>query len=176
MNFPLASLARPPARHPLGGGLSLCRSSGRLCISTHPSATASLRSPFPSARRPRSRLGNPARLRRSGGRHRVRQSSSPPVQARCSAATFPVSSPPRVHPCPANGGNPMFPVSSIGVNRPGFVPRRAGSRLVVLISHKVQKEAATVPEASGGGRCRKAHNLCFPTERPFPGRLRRSSW
>ena len=37
------------------------------------SATAALRSPVPCARRPRSRLGIPARLRRSGGRHRFRQ-------------------------------------------------------------------------------------------------------
>ena len=42
----------------------------------HPSATASLRSPLPSARRPRSRLGIPARLHRSGGRRRFALAAS----------------------------------------------------------------------------------------------------
>ena len=70
------------------------RSSGRSASTKRTSATAALRSPVPFARRPRSRLGIPARLRRSGGRHRFRQASSPPVQARRFAATFPVSPPP----------------------------------------------------------------------------------
>ena len=115
-----ASLARPPARHSQGGGLPYAVLRAAFASARHFSATAALRSlkfilhfvrmwicyvrclrlclppvkHSPSARRPRSRLGNPARLRRSAGRHRFRQSSSPPVQARQSAATFPVSPPP----------------------------------------------------------------------------------
>ena len=72
----------------------VCRSSGRPASPKHSSATAAIRSPFPFARRPRSRLGNPAWMCQSGGRHRFRQASSPPVQARRFAATFPVSPPP----------------------------------------------------------------------------------
>ena len=67
------------------------RPSGRPASTKHTSATAARRSPVPCARRPRSRLGSPARLSRSGGRLRFRQASSPPVQARRFAATFPVS-------------------------------------------------------------------------------------
>ena len=37
-----------------------------------------------------------------------------------------------VHPCPENGTSPTFSVRSIGVNRPGFLRRRSGSRLVVF--------------------------------------------
>ena len=86
----------------------VCRSSGRPASPKHSSATAAIRSPFPFARRPRSRLGNPAWMCQSGGRHRFRQASSPPVQARCSAATFTVSSRPGVHPCPENAPIQMF--------------------------------------------------------------------
>ena len=69
----------------------VCRPSGRPASSKRTSATAARRSSAPYARRPRSRLGIPARLRWSGGRHRFRQASSPPVQVRRFAATFPVS-------------------------------------------------------------------------------------
>ena len=87
-----------------------------LCpLSALPLATVQAFTTF--ARRPRSRLGIPVRLRRSGGRHRFRRSSSPPVQARRSAATFPVSSAPSVHPCPENGGTKCF-YPFTGVNRP----------------------------------------------------------
>ncbi|MBV5349100.1 hypothetical protein JZU61_05550, partial [bacterium] len=37
---------------------------------------------------------------------------------------------------------------SFGVNRPGFLRRRSGSRLVVLSSSKLQQEAATAPDMS----------------------------
>ena len=89
-----ASLARPPARHPHGGGLSFAVRRAAFASAKHTSATAALRSPVPFARQPRSRHGIPARLHRSGGRHRFRRSPSPPVQARRFAATFPVSFPP----------------------------------------------------------------------------------
>ena len=42
-------------------------------------------------------------------------------------------------------------------------------------SSNVQREAATAPETSGGGRYRRAFNLCFPVERPWPGWFRRLS-
>ena len=102
------------------------RPSGRPASTKHTSATAARRSPVSSARRPRSRLGIPARLRRSGGRHRFRQASSMPGERRQSKVS----------------------AISFGVNRPGFVPRRSGSRLVVLSSPKLQQEAATAPEIS----------------------------
>ena len=57
-------------------------------------ALASVQAFTIAARRPRSRLSNPARLHRSGGRHRFRQASFSPVQARRFAATFPDSPPP----------------------------------------------------------------------------------
>ena len=63
------------------------------------------------------------------------------------------SIPPGFHPCPENAPPPLFAYSPASTG-PGFVPRRSGSRLVVLIPNKVQKEAATAPEVSGSGRCR----------------------
>ena len=60
----------------------VCRPSGRPASTKHTSATAARRSPVPCARRPRSRLGSPARLRRSGGRHRFRQASPAFIHAR----------------------------------------------------------------------------------------------
>ena len=53
-----------------------------------------------------------------------------------------------VHPCPENRASPKVSARSISVNRPGFVPRRSVSRLVVLSSLKLQQEAATAPEIS----------------------------
>ena len=47
------------------------RPSGRPASTKNTSATAARRSPVPYARRPRSRLGIPARLRRSGVRRRL---------------------------------------------------------------------------------------------------------
>ena len=94
-----ASLARPPAHHRRWRAF-VCRPSGR------PASWGTL--PPPQRNAPRSRLSNPGRLSRPGGRHRFRQSSSPPVQARRFVATFPVSSPPSVHPCPENGSSQLF--------------------------------------------------------------------
>ena len=72
--FSVPRVPRPASSPPPdGGGLSLCRPSGRLASTKRTSATAALRSPVPCARRPRSRLGIPARLSWSGGRHRFRQ-------------------------------------------------------------------------------------------------------
>ena len=106
------------------------RPSGRPASTKRISATAPRRSPVSYARRPRSRLGIPARL------EPVRGKASIPPGVAC------------VHPCPENGASQNFSVRSIGVNRPGFVPRRSGSRLVVLITPKLQQEAATATEKS----------------------------
>ena len=54
----------------------VCRPSGRTASTKHTSATAALRSPVSYARRPRSRLGSPARLRRSGERRRLALAAS----------------------------------------------------------------------------------------------------
>ena len=78
----LASLVRPPARHLPVAGFRYAVRRAALHPRKNPSATAVRRSPVPCARRPRSRLGIPARLRWSGGRHRFRQASSLPFQAR----------------------------------------------------------------------------------------------
>ena len=113
------------------------------------SATAAFRSPLLYARRPRSRLGNPVWLRRSGGRHRFRQASSPPVQARCFAATFPVSHPPAFIHARRTALIQSFlhdPSASTGPASSLTVPDHAS---VVREPNKLQKQAATAPEASG---------------------------
>ena len=143
LRVPRPSSSPPPARW----RAFVCRPSGRHCIHEahfrhrgasvsgflRPSATVAAWQPGPAAR--------------SGGRHRFRQASSPPVQARQSAATFPVSPPPAfIHArstAPPNCFCPLF-----GVNRPGCVPRRSGSRLVILNPTKLQQEAATAPDKS----------------------------
>ena len=137
------------------------RPSGRPASTKRTSATAALRSPVPCARRPRSRLGIPARLRRSGGRHRFRQASSPPVQARQFAATFPVSSPPRVHPCPENGASQNFSARSIGVNRSGFVPSPIRITPLLVATTTNCKEKQPPPEIPGSGRCRSTFQEVF---------------
>ena len=123
------------------------RPSGRPASAKQPSATAPLRSSLHYARRPRSRLGNPVRLRRSGGEHRFRQPSSPQVQARRFAVTFPVLPPSAVIHARRTRQLKCF-CRLFGVNRFGFVPCRSGSRLVVLITPKLQQEAATATEKS----------------------------
>ena len=155
----LASLVRPPARHPQVTGFRLpCI--GPPCIDGDPSATAALQSPILFAPRPRSRPGIPAQLCRFGGRHRFHQASSPPVQAHHFAATFPVSpSPAFIHARRTSYLKCFCPFP--GVNRPGFVPRRSGSRLCHSQIKQTAKEAATAPEASGSGRCRCGATNCI---------------
>ena len=104
-----------------------CRSGGGLSSAVHRAAFASARTLPPprrsglrihpslrsdlicSARRPRSRLGNPARLRRSGGRRRfalsaAREPRCAPLETR-SARAFVRSAYARLHPRPGNGGD-----------------------------------------------------------------------
>ena len=104
-----------------------CRSGGGLSSAVHRAAFASARTLPPprrsglrihpslrsavicSVRRPRSRLGNPARLRRSGGRRRfalsaAREPRCAPLETR-SARAFVRSAYARLHPRPGNGGD-----------------------------------------------------------------------
>ena len=150
--MPFASLARPPARHPHGDGLSLCRSSGRLYISTYPSATAPLRSPFLFARRPRSRPGNPARLRRSGGRRRFALSAA--REPRCASLETRSAQPPRLRLRPASptpgergrsscqptGSQPLLAFARDSLCLPRIVPYRLRQEL----------SAPNIPAASFG--------------------------
>ena len=106
---------------PDGGGLSFCRPSGRPASTKHTSATAARRSPFPYARRPRSRLGNPARLEPLRGK-----ASIPPgvVSTGSGAAVrrdLPGFASACFHPCPENGPFQMFlPIYSASTGPAAF--------------------------------------------------------
>ena len=240
ISSPLAALVRPPARHPQRWRAFVCRPSGRLCISTHPSATAALRSAHSSFTsfgcdllRPSATVA--AWQPGSAAPFRGKASIPPGVVSTGSVAAYCRDLPgfvsACVHPCPENGpsqisahspastgsasflatpdhassfssltkckmkqpphpkrraavaaearSNLCFSVErplagsvkkiiavapAALVFRPGsssirrqparLVPRRSGSRLDVRKSNKLQKEAATAPEASGSGRCR----------------------
>ena len=76
------------------------------------------------------------------------------------------SIPPGVHPCPENGASPKFSARFSGVNRPGFLRHRSGSRLAVLSSNKLQQEAATAPEISVTVAARSAPRQFSPDSPP----------
>ena len=64
------------------------------------------------------------------------------------------------HPCPENGPFQMFlPISSASTGPAAFRadPDHASA---IRNSNKLQKEAATAPESSGGGRCRCGATNC----------------
>ena len=178
----------------------VCRSSGRPASPKHSSATAAIRSPFPFARRPRSRLGNPAWMCQSGGRHRFRQSSSPPVQARHSAATFPVSPPTAFIHARRTAANqsflPHLPASTGPCIRPSlrsdvdllcslsalplatdqaFTIAAPDHASVIRNSNKVQKKQPPHPKRRAAVAAEDRFNLCFPAERPAAGLVGRSS-
>ena len=143
------------------------RSSDRPASTKQPSATAARRSPVTCARRPRSRLGSPARLRWSGGRHRFRQASSPPVQVRRFAATFPVSPQPAFIHARRTGLVQRFlhdPAASTG---PASFRRRSGSRRCYSQIQTKCKEKQPPPEIPGSGRCRSTFQAVFSVERPM---------
>ena len=132
----LASLARPPARHPPVAGFRL-PFVGPPCIheahfrhrgasvsgSLRPSATVAAWQPGPAA---------PVRGK----------ASIPPGVA-------------GVHPCPENVGNAKFSAIFFGVNRPGLPPSPIRITPLVFTNQTNCKKAATAPEASGSGRSRR---------------------
>ena len=160
-----ASFVRPPARHPQGGGLSIAG----LRAALHPRSTlpppqrSSLRFSSPSATVAAWYPGPAAPFQG--------KASIPPVFISTGSGAsvrrdLPGSVSACVHPCPKNGGNKMFSTIFFGVNRPGFVPRRSGSRLVILTSPKLQQEAATAPEMSVTVAARSAPHQFSPASPP----------
>ena len=81
-----------------------------------------------------------------------------------------------VHPCPENRASPKVSAHSIGVNRPGVVPHRSGSRLVVLSSYKVQQEAATARNSWQWSLPNHVPSGVFQLSDLRSVRLRRLSW
>jgi hypothetical protein len=153
MNFPVASLARPPARHPQGGGLSC----------------AVRRAAFASA----PTLPPP---QRSGLRY------SPPVGHGRGLASRPDCAGPgegidsaRCHPCPENGLlHKLCPFP--GVNRPGFVPRRSGSRLCCSqIIRKCKKKQPPHPKRRAAVAAGDRSLCVFQLSGLWPGWFRRLS-
>ena len=63
-----------------------------------------------------------------------------------------------VHPCPNNGPDHKFQSYFPASTGPASFLADPDHASVVRKSNKVQKEAATAPEASGGGRCRKSRH------------------
>ena len=126
------------------------------------------------ARRPRSRLGIPARLRRSGGRHRFRRSSSPPVQARRFAATFSVSPPPAfIH---ARITARIISFSLISRRQPARL-RSLPIRITPLLfatPTKCEKKQPPLPKRRAAVAAGERSNLCFPAERPLAGSVKKT--
>ena len=145
---------------PTGGGLSLCRPSGRLCICEahfrhrgapvsgflRPSATVAAWQPGPAAR--------------SGGRHRFRRALPPPVQARRFAATFPVPPPPTfIHARRTGLVQRFLPIPSASTAPASFRadPDHASSFSPPKNCSKKQPP----PEIPGSGRCRSTFQAVF---------------
>ena len=143
----------------MSGGLSLCRPSGRPASERYFSATASLRSSFPYARRPQSRLGNPAQLRRSGGRRRFALSAS--RLPRCASLETRSAQPPplRLRPasptpgergkrgsCQPTGSQPLLAFAHDSLCLPGYCRTDSGGNAApkTLLPHL---SASTGPAA-----------------------------
>ena len=125
---------------------SVCRSSGRPASTKNISATAVRRSPFPYARRPRSRLGNPARLEPFRGK-----ASIPPGVAStgsgavvCLDLSGFVSA--CVHPCPENGTSPNFSARSSASTGPASFLADPDHASAIRKSNKVKKEQPPHPK------------------------------
>ena len=188
---PLAPLARPPARHPPVAGFRLpfvrpplhqhaaFRHRGApVSVSLRPSVTVAAWHPGPAA---------PVRGK----------ASIPPVFVSTSSGAaihrdLPGFTSASVHPCPENGPDHKFQSHSPASTGPCIRPSlRSDVDLLCPLStlslattqaltiadpdhasairksSNVQREAATAPETSGGGRYRRTFNLCFPVERPL---------
>ena len=145
------------------------RSSGRSAFTKRTSATAALRSPVSFARRPQSRLGIPARLRRTGGKHRFRQASSPPVQARRFAATFPVSPQPAfIHARSTALPNCFCPFLRRQPARLRSSPIRI-TLLLFINPTNCKNQQPPHPKRRAAVADGERSNLCFPVERPAAG-------
>ena len=168
--FSFASLVRPPARHSPVAGLRM-PSFGPPCIhvvifrhrgasvsvSLRPSATVAAWQPGPAA---------PVGEKASIPPGVVSTGSGAAVRRDLPGFAFAC-----VHPCPENGASPKVFARSIGVNRPGFIPRRTGSRLCCSqLQQTAKRSSHRVAEACG--RCRRMFNLCFPVERPLVGSVK----
>ena len=81
-----------------------------------------------------------------------------------------------VHPCPENGASPTVFARSIGVTRPGFVPRRTGSRLCCSQIQQTAERSSHRPRSVGQRSLPKNVPSCdFQLNGLWPGRLRRLS-
>ena len=162
---PRPASSPPPARW----RAFVCRPSGRPASTKHTSATAARRSPVPCARRPRSRLGSPARLSRSGGRLRFRQASSPPVQVRRFAATFPVSPQPAfIHARSTALPNCFCPFLRRQPARLRSSPIRI-TLLLFINPTNCKNQQPPHPKLRAAVAAGERSNLCFPVERPAAG-------
>ena len=81
-----------------------------------------------------------------------------------------------VHPCPENGASPKVFARSIGVNRPGFIPRRTGSRLCCSQLQQSAKRSSHRSRSVGQRSLPGNDPICvFQLSGLWPGRLRRLS-
>ena len=148
----VAGFRSPPFGPPLHQHAPFRHRGASVSGSLRPSATVAAWQPGPAA---------PFR-----GRHRFRQASSPPVQARCFAATFPPSSPPAfiharrtplvqrfLHDPSASTG----PASSVAASDHASAIRN---------SKNLQKEAATATEKSVTVAARSAPPTVSPASPP----------
>ena len=105
-------------------------------------------------------------LSRSGGRHRFRQASSPPVQARRFAATFPVSPPPAFIHARRTGPSKC---SCPFLRRQPARLRSALIRITPLLFATPTncKKKQPPPKIPGSGRCRSTFQAVFSVERPL---------
>jgi len=172
MNFPLASLARPPARHPTVAGFRspsfrpplhqhahFRHRSAPVFATLRPAATVAAWHPGPTAP-VRGKASIPPGVVSTGSGAAVRRDLSGFVSA-C------------IHPCPENGPFQMFlHISSASTGPASFLaaPDHASA---IRKSNKVQKEAATAPEVSGSGRCRSTFQAVFSVVRPLAGSVKK---
>jgi len=128
MNFPLASLARPPVRHPPVADFRLPsfgpplhqhahfrHRSAPVFATLRPSATVAAWHPGPTAP-VRGKASIPPGVVSTGSGAAVRR-DLPGFASAC------------FHPCPENGPSQKVSAIFTGVNRPGFLRSRVGSRL-----------------------------------------------
>ena len=165
ISSPLRPSASPPARHPTLAGFRL-PSFGPPCIheahfrhrgasvfgSLRSSATVAAWHPGPAAL-VRGKASIPPGVVSTGSGASVRR-DLPGFASAC------------VHPCPENCDNPKFSAHYSASTGPASFRRRSGSRLAVLITPKLQQEAATAPDKSVTVAARSAPRLFSPYSPP----------